>query len=64
MSDQATALRRSGARDLLICELHNMAGGCLGSDRLRQEARDGADRLADGASSVMVGHFNYEVAEN
>ena len=64
MSDQATALRRAGARDLLICELRNMADGCMGSDRLRQEAREGADLLASGEWSVSVGHFVYEVAEN
>ena len=63
MSDQATALRRTGSRDLLICELRNMAGGCLGSDRLRQEAREGADRLARGEWSVNVGHAEYEVTQ-
>jgi hypothetical protein len=64
MSDPTTALRRAGSRDLLMCELRNIASGCLGSVDLRSAARDGAAELARGAASVQVRHVLYEVTDN
>lgn len=58
-----SADRRTGQRDRLVAELRNIADGCMGSDRLRADAAAGIDRLADGHSSVRVGHTVYEVTD-
>jgi hypothetical protein len=54
---------RHGTREELIAELEDIAGGCVASDRLRQEAADAAEALRKGAVTVMAGHSSYSVRD-
>ena len=54
----------SGKRKELADSLRNVSSGCMGSDELRDAARDGAERLeGHQASSVQVGKIDYVVTD-
>jgi hypothetical protein len=57
---------QTGTRAELVRALKDMATGwhLRGNDTMRDDAMDGADSLAAGASSVTHGHATYEVTES
>ena len=55
-------LVRRGSREQLIADLENVAGGCLGSDAYREQAREAAEAIRNGADSAEAGHIIYQVA--
>lgn len=57
--------RTTGTRTELVRMLREMAEGWwhLAKDELAEAARDGAERLEAGASSIRVGHTIYTVTD-